>query len=56
MKKFALQSQAFEADIITLRRIVTDGRAYKCITDAETQKILVANEDGREQFKFRKLG
>ncbi|MBR6589870.1 MAG: hypothetical protein IKK67_05310 [Bacteroidaceae bacterium] len=28
-------------------RIVIDGRAYRRITDAETQNILVCNEDGR---------
>jgi len=51
IKRFALQFQAFEADIITLRRIVTDERAYRRITDAETQNILVANEDGRGGHK-----
>ena len=30
-----------------LKRIVIDGRAYRRITDAETQNILVANEDER---------
>ena len=31
--------------------IVIDGRAYRRITDAETQNILVANEDGRGGHK-----